>query len=186
MKAPIDTTLADSTGYYSPSTIHRQKKIALMDVPKFSGVYLESWIFAITEYFSLLNTPGDQWLKIVSFNLEGAVAEWFQWMTRNSLITTWARFEESARNCFGPSEYEDPNGALSKLLQLGTIKDYQREFKKLMNRARDIPDSLLISFYISGLKLHFQRELASRLEGCPIPILSARVVSIGAFFESPR
>ncbi|GJY88516.1 retrotransposon-related protein [Tanacetum coccineum] len=134
-----------------------------MDVPKFSGVYPESWIFAITEYFSLLNTPADQWLKIVGFNLEGAAAEWFQWMTMNGLITTWARFEESVRNCFGPSEYEDPNGALSKLLQLGTVKDYQREFEKLMNRATDIPDSLLISFYISGLKLHLQREfLVSR------------------------
>ncbi|GKE69086.1 ty3-gypsy retrotransposon protein, partial [Tanacetum coccineum] len=134
-----------------------------MNVLKFSGVYPESWIFAITEYFSLLNTPADQWLKIVGFNLEGAAAEWFQWMTRNGLITTWARFEESVRNCFGPSEYEDPNGALSKLLQLGTVKDYQREFEKLMNRATDIPDSLLISFYISGLKLHLQREfLVSR------------------------
>ncbi|GJR78740.1 hypothetical protein Tco_0149525 [Tanacetum coccineum] len=59
--------------------------------------------------------------------------------------------------------YEDPNGALSKLLQLGTLKDYQREFEKLMNRATDIPDSLLISFYISGLKLHLQQEfLVSR------------------------
>ncbi|GKE20425.1 retrotransposon-related protein [Tanacetum coccineum] len=74
-------------------------------------------------------------------------------MTRNGLINTWARFEESVRNCFGPSKYEDPNGALSKLLQLGTVKNYQREFEKLMNQAMDIPDSLLISFYISGLNL---------------------------------
>nr|GEZ98735.1 Ty3/gypsy retrotransposon protein [Tanacetum cinerariifolium] len=80
-------------------------------------------------------------------------------MTRNGLIATWARFEESVRNCFGPSEYEDPNWVLSKLLQLGTVKDYQREFEKLMNRATNISDSLLISYYISGLKLHLQREL---------------------------
>ncbi|GJT85433.1 reverse transcriptase domain-containing protein [Tanacetum coccineum] len=112
----------------------------------------------------LLGTLGmGKWLKIVGFNLEGAAAEWFQWMTRNGLITTWAKFKESVRNCFGPSEYEDPNGALSKLLQLGKVKDYQWEFEKLMNRATDIPDSLLISFYISGLKLHLQREfLVSR------------------------
>ncbi|GKA16742.1 hypothetical protein Tco_0696579 [Tanacetum coccineum] len=84
------------------------------------------------------------------------------WMTMNGLITTWAKFEESARNCFGQSD-EDPNGALLKLLQLGMVKDYQREFEKLMNRATDIPDSLLISFYISGLKLHLQWEfLVSR------------------------
>ncbi|GKE91743.1 hypothetical protein Tco_1572838, partial [Tanacetum coccineum] len=69
-------------------------------------------------------------------------------------VTALEVFEESVRNCFGPSEYEVPNGALSKLLQLGTVKDYQWEFEKLMNRAADIPDSLLISFYISGLKLH--------------------------------
>ncbi|GJV96654.1 ty3-gypsy retrotransposon protein [Tanacetum coccineum] len=68
-------------------------------------------------------------------------------------------FMESVKNRFGPSKYEDPQGDLSKLLQLGTIEDYQREFEKLMNRITDIPDSLLISFYISGLKLHLQREL---------------------------
>ncbi|GKC25677.1 hypothetical protein Tco_1027827, partial [Tanacetum coccineum] len=92
-----------------------------LDVPKFSGVDPERWIFAINEYFSLLNTSIYQRLRIVRFNMEGAVAEWFQWMTRNGLITTWARFEESAKNHFGPSKYEDPNQALSKLLQLGTV-----------------------------------------------------------------
>nr|GEU68543.1 RNA-directed DNA polymerase, eukaryota [Tanacetum cinerariifolium] len=72
------------------------------------------------EVLSLLNTPADQHLRIVGFNLEGVVVEWFQWMTSNDLITTWARFEESVKTHFGQSKYEDPNRALSKLLQLGT------------------------------------------------------------------
>ncbi|GJS54160.1 ty3-gypsy retrotransposon protein [Tanacetum coccineum] len=105
-----------------------------LDVPKFSSVDPESWIFAINEYFSLINTPANQRLRIMGFNLEGATAEWFRWMTRNFFITTWSRFEESVKNCFGPSKYEDPHGALLKLLQLGTVEDYQREFEKLMNR----------------------------------------------------
>nr|GEV85309.1 hypothetical protein [Tanacetum cinerariifolium] len=103
-----------------------------LDVLKFLGFDPDSWIFAITEYFSLFNTHVDQWLRIVGFNLEGG-----------------------GRNGFGGY----PQGALWKLLQLGTVKDYQREFEKLMNRFTDIPESLLISFYISGLKLHLQREL---------------------------
>nr|GEU55170.1 retrotransposon-related protein [Tanacetum cinerariifolium] len=70
-----------------------------------------------------------------------------------------AKFEESVKNRFGPSKAEDPKGALSKLLQLGTVENYQREFEKLLNRVLDIPDSFLISFYISGLELHLQREL---------------------------
>ncbi|GJZ38109.1 hypothetical protein Tco_0584300 [Tanacetum coccineum] len=48
-----------------------------------------------------------------------------------------ARFEESVKN----------------------LDDYQREFEKLVNMVTDIPDSLLISFYISGLKLNLQHEL---------------------------
>ncbi|GJR08697.1 hypothetical protein Tco_0791349 [Tanacetum coccineum] len=52
----------------------------------------------------------------------------------------------------------DAEYALSKLLQLGTIEDYQREFEKLMNWFMDIPDSLLISYFFSGLKLNLQHE----------------------------
>ncbi|GJW93030.1 ty3-gypsy retrotransposon protein [Tanacetum coccineum] len=130
-----------------------------LDVPKFSGVDPESWLFSINEYFTLLNTPADQRLRIVGFNLEGAAAKWFRWMTRNGLITDWPRFEESVKNRFGPSKYEDPQGALSKLLQTGTVAEYQGEFEKLMNRVTDISEALLISFYISGLKLSLQREL---------------------------
>ncbi|GJZ02820.1 hypothetical protein Tco_0520781 [Tanacetum coccineum] len=69
-----------------------------LDVPKFSGADPESWLFSIQEYFTLLNTPVDQRLRIVGFNLEGAAAEWFRWMTRNGLITDWPRFEESVKN----------------------------------------------------------------------------------------
>ncbi|GKB73615.1 ty3-gypsy retrotransposon protein [Tanacetum coccineum] len=130
-----------------------------LDVPKFSGTDPESWIFSITEYFSLLNTPVDQRLRIVGFNLEGEAAEWFRWMTRNGLITNWDAFVESVKNRFGPSKYEDPQGALSKLLQTGTVAQYQSEFEKLMNRVTDISENLLISFYVSGLKPNLQREL---------------------------
>nr|GEV67525.1 hypothetical protein [Tanacetum cinerariifolium] len=90
---------------------------------------------------------------------QGAAAEWFQWMSRNGLIIDWKRFKESVPNHFRPSKYEDLQGALSKLLQLATVKEYQREFEKLMNRITKIPELLLISFYISGLKPHLQCEL---------------------------
>ncbi|GJR90373.1 ty3-gypsy retrotransposon protein [Tanacetum coccineum] len=104
-----------------------------LDVTKFNGTDPDSWIFSITEYFALLNTLVDQRLK------DG--------------------FVESVRHRFGPSKYEDPQGTLSKLLQTGTVAQYQGEFEKLMNRVTDISETLLISFYISGLKPNLQREL---------------------------
>nr|GEU37907.1 transposon Ty3-I Gag-Pol polyprotein [Tanacetum cinerariifolium] len=63
-----------------------------LDVPKFTREDPDKWIFAIKEYFSLLNTIADQRLRIVGFNLEGATAKWFRWMSRNGLITDWDRF----------------------------------------------------------------------------------------------
>ncbi|GKF56128.1 hypothetical protein Tco_0166468, partial [Tanacetum coccineum] len=34
-------------------------RLMRLDVPKFSGINPESWIFAINEYFLLLNTPAN-------------------------------------------------------------------------------------------------------------------------------
>nr|GEW37307.1 retrotransposable element Tf2 [Tanacetum cinerariifolium] len=86
-------------------------------------------------------------------------------MSLNGLITIWDRFVESVNNRFGPSKHDDPRGALSKLLHLGTVEDYHREFEKLINRVTDIPDSLLISLYISGLKLHLNEEASPVVKG---------------------
>lgn len=117
-----------------------------LDVPKFHGGDPERWIFSVNGYFDLHNTPPDQRLKIIGFNLEGDAAEWFRWMTNNKLITNWEAFLLSVRNRFGPSKYEDPQGALSKLLQTDSVATYQSEFEQLMNRVTNISESLLISF----------------------------------------
>ncbi|GJZ22254.1 polypyrimidine tract-binding protein homolog 3 [Tanacetum coccineum] len=52
----------------------------------------------------------------------------------------------------------DMKDALSKLLQIGTVAEYQNEFEILINRVTGISQSLT-SFFISGLKLELQREL---------------------------
>nr|GEU54956.1 class II heat shock protein [Tanacetum cinerariifolium] len=49
--------------------------------------------------------------------------------------------------------------ALSKLLQMGTVAEYQNEFEILIKRVTRISESLLKSFYISGLKSALQIEL---------------------------
>ncbi|GJZ27336.1 hypothetical protein Tco_0571589 [Tanacetum coccineum] len=53
----------------------------------------------------------------------------------------------------------DTKYALSKLLQIGMVTEYQNEFEMLINRVTGISKSLLKSFYISGLKLALQLEL---------------------------
>nr|GEX85083.1 RNA-directed DNA polymerase, eukaryota, reverse transcriptase zinc-binding domain protein [Tanacetum cinerariifolium] len=57
-----------------------------LDVPKITTEDPEKWLFAITKYFSLLNTPMEKRLWIVGFNLEGAAAEWFRWISRPTTL----------------------------------------------------------------------------------------------------
>lgn len=54
----------------------------------------------------------------------------------------------------------DPQGALSKLSQTSTVADFQASFGDLMNQVRGIPEHLLISFFIMGLKSEIHRELS--------------------------
>ncbi|GJW08881.1 hypothetical protein Tco_1571304 [Tanacetum coccineum] len=65
----------------------------------------------------------------------------------------------------------DAEYALSKLLQIGTVAEYESEFVVLANRVMGISKSLLTSFYISRLKLTLQ-----------IDLLRARPTTLGEAF----
>ncbi|GJT68311.1 hypothetical protein Tco_1019791 [Tanacetum coccineum] len=54
---------------------------------------------------------------------------------------------------------QDARYALSKLLQRGTVVEYESEFLMLIKRVTGISESLLKSFYISGFKLALQCAL---------------------------
>ncbi|GKD52734.1 hypothetical protein Tco_1281710 [Tanacetum coccineum] len=65
--------------------------------------------------------------------------------------------------------------ALSKLLQMDTVAEYESEFVILANQVTGISQSLIKSFYISGLKLTIQIEL-----------LRARPTTLGEAFSLAR
>nr|GEY52839.1 reverse transcriptase [Tanacetum cinerariifolium] len=58
-------------------------------------------------------------------------------------------------------ESSDPDAeyALSRLLQRGTVAEYQNEFEMLISRVTGKSDSLLTTIYIFGLKSALQRAL---------------------------
>ncbi|GKA87221.1 polypyrimidine tract-binding protein homolog 3 [Tanacetum coccineum] len=75
--------------------------------------------------------------------------------------------------------------ALSKLLQMGTVAEYESKFVILANRVSGISSNLLKSFYISRLKLELQRELfRSRPTNLGQAFPLARIVE--ARFEDER
>ncbi|MCI04940.1 hypothetical protein A2U01_0025989, partial [Trifolium medium] len=80
-------------------------------------------------------------------------------MHSNGQILTWASFLHALETRFAPSQYEDPKGALFKLNQTGSVKEYQGQFESLANRVTGLPPPFYLSCFVSGLKPAIRREV---------------------------
>lgn len=143
----------------SSHTLPAFAKSMRVDMPRFSGDNPSAWVSRVQRYFDYYNTPDTQRLLVASFHLDGAALDWFDWMSRNSLIQGWAEFIVAITKRFGPSEYEDHFGRLSKLTQLGSLTDYQHQFEQLANNIVNVPEHVLISCFVSGLRHDLERRL---------------------------
>ena len=76
-------------------------------------------------------------------------------------IDSWTRFLESLKVQFGLFELEDYQGKLSKLVQMGSVLEYQEAFKDLADKVDALSESFLLSCFVSGLKPQIQHEIAS-------------------------
>ncbi|MCI02829.1 hypothetical protein A2U01_0023863, partial [Trifolium medium] len=114
---------------FTPSSIK-------LEIPSFDGSDPLGWIFKITQFFEFHNTPEDQRLRLASFYMQGEALTWF-----------------------APSHYDDPKGALFKLCQTTSVKDYQTTFESLANRINGLPPQFFLSCFISGLKAEIRREV---------------------------
>jgi hypothetical protein len=68
-------------------------------------------------------------------------------------------FVQALEMRFAPSQYEDPRGALFKLCQTGSVKEYQTAFEALANRIVGLPAPFYLSCFVSGLKPEIRREV---------------------------
>lgn len=130
-----------------------------LDIPRFDGQDPLGWIFKITQFFEyhcILNTER---LTVASFYMEGPALCWYQWMSRNGLLTSWPAMFQALEARFALSYYDDPHGALFKLQQRGSVNDYLSDFERLANRTIRLAHPLLLSYFISGLNPKLRREV---------------------------
>ena len=74
-------------------------------------------------------------------------------------MISWGKFEEELWAHFGPSGCEDFDEAISMIKQLGTLRDYQREFEKLGNRVQGWTQKALVGTFMGGLKVEIADEI---------------------------
>ena len=109
------------------------------------------------QFFEFQNTPANQKVSLVSFHLEGEANQWWQWAhwtyREEGQMMTWEAFEDELWARFGPTDCEDFDEALSRIKQVGSLRDYQSEFEKLGNRVHGWTQKALVGTFMGGLKL---------------------------------
>ena len=93
-----------------------------MDFPYFDGEDAIGWLFCTSHYFQVYRIVDDQQLLIVAIHMEGKAFQWFQWASNNTQFHTWLKFARAVEIRFGPSKFDDTQGALIKLVQKTTME----------------------------------------------------------------
>ena len=131
-------------------------KLAKLEFPRYSGNDPTEWFNKVDQFFEYQGIPEAQKVSLTSFHLEGEANLWWQWLRRSyseeGKEVAWADFEEELWARFGPTECEDFDEALSRVKQMGSLRDYQREFEKLGNRVQGWTQKALVGTFMGGLK----------------------------------
>ncbi|OMO81561.1 reverse transcriptase [Corchorus capsularis] len=127
----------------------------------FDGTNPHAWLFQAERYFAFYSVDPEQRLPISGFFMSGEALCWYQWMYQNGQLTSYESFSQALLSRFGPSLYLNPNAALFKLKQKGTVTEYQ-EYEILANQVKGLSDEHLLHCFISGLHPEIQHEVITQ------------------------
>ena len=148
--APNDSTNQSMTRpHHNPDPFpHHHLKLLF---PRFSGDDPTGWIYKAEQYFEFQHITPSQQVQLASFHLEGIALQWHRWLAKFWGPMMWDEFTKSVQLRFGPTDYEDPSEALTRLKQLTTVMAYQEAFEQLSHQVDGLPESFLVGCFIAGL-----------------------------------
>jgi hypothetical protein len=123
-----------------------------LSFPRFNGVDPNEWIYKAEQYFEFKNIHHQQRVQLASFHLEDDALQWHRWLSKFMGHLNWSEFTQVVLHRFGPTDYEDPSEALTRLRQTSTVNIYQTEFEKLSQRIDNLPENYLVGCFIAGLR----------------------------------
>ncbi|GJY20360.1 transposon ty3-G gag-pol polyprotein [Tanacetum coccineum] len=127
--------------------------------PRFGGEDPKGWLYQAEQYFEFQRVETEDQVQLASFHLDGIALQWHRWITKFRGPMTWAEFSKAVLVRFGPTEYEDPAEALSRLKQTTTVASYQEAFEKISHQVDGLPETFLVGCFIGGLKEEIRLEV---------------------------
>ncbi|GMY34251.1 MDIS1-interacting receptor like kinase 2-like [Fagus crenata] len=111
-----------------------------------------------SKFFEFQNIPNEEWISLAAYHLEGEAQLWYQLLKSEEEIT-WANLKEGLYARYGPTEFDDNFGYLTKLKQINTVREYQGHFERLLSCVGRLPQSQQVGCFSSGLKKHLRLDV---------------------------
>ena len=87
----------------------------------------------------------------------------WQWLRRayeeEGRSVTWESFEEELWARFRPTKCEDFDEALSKVRQIRSLRNYQKEFERFGNRVHGWSQKALVGSFMGGLRFKISEAI---------------------------
>ncbi|CAN1289181.1 hypothetical protein LINPERPRIM_LOCUS20145 [Linum perenne] len=137
-----------------------------IDFPQFFGDEdPTAWICRANGYFEFHRTADGDKVLIALIYLEGEAQLWQQIMKEGNQRVTWEQLVEGMYSRFGPKQFQDPFGELTKLSQSRIVRDYQSQFEKLLVRGGKLSNQQQVSCFISGLEPRIRIDVQAAQQG---------------------
>jgi hypothetical protein len=128
-------------------------KVAKLEFPRYDGTNdPTSWVCRVGQYFEFQNTEDENKVMLAAYHLEGEAQLWYQIFKEDEEDISWEKLKDTVHVRFGPTQFEDFYGDLSKLKQHGSVKEYQCQFEKLLSRVGKLSQADQVGGFVSGLK----------------------------------
>ncbi|GJY42112.1 transposon ty3-G gag-pol polyprotein [Tanacetum coccineum] len=137
----------------------KAKPYLKLQFPRFSGGDPTGWLYQASQFFEFQSVAPEEHVDVASMHLDGIALQWHRWFTKLKGPITWAEFSQALLARFGPTDYENPAEALSRLKHTTTVAQYQESFEKLSHQVDGLPEEFLMACYIGGLKDEVRLEV---------------------------
>jgi hypothetical protein len=106
-------------------------KVAKLNFPKYDGTEdPTSWVCRAEQFFEFQNTAEEDKVGLAAYHLEGEAQLWYQLFKETEEAASWGNLKDSLHVRYGPTQFDDFFGDLTKLRQTGTVREYQGQYER--------------------------------------------------------
>lgn len=128
------------------------RKTWKIEIPLFDGENAESWVLRVEQYFELGDFSEEGKLRTVRMCYDGEALLWYRWERDRDPFTSWEQKKFRVLEQFSTSYEMTARERLMTLKQTGTVREYYRDFISLPTNAPEVPDAVLETAFMIGLK----------------------------------